>query len=159
MLLGISRVSQDTHHTKKCFKCGEVKHVFNFSKHSTGKYGVATTCKPCKSVYRKEYYIKNKDKETIKSAEWSSNNLHKKREYRAKRRATILKATPIWSNSQAIKRIYSEADFLSKATGIKYEVDHIIPLQGGNVCGLHVPNNLQVIKMADNRKKSARYES
>ena len=42
-------------------------------------------------------------------------------------------------------------------TGIKWEVDHIIPLAGRKVSGLHVASNIQVIPMTLNRKKSNRY--
>jgi hypothetical protein len=143
---------------QSCFKCGVEKPLSSFPKHPTGKFGVNTTCKTCRNIYRNVYYEANKEKERARDANWSKNNLHKKREYRAKRRAVLLKATPLWANTNAIKRIYAEADFLSKATGIKYEVDHIIPLQGKNVCGLHVVNNLQVIQMVHNRQKAIRYE-
>jgi hypothetical protein len=158
MQLGAELLSPVVHHTKTCSKCGVVKLTSEFAKHETGKYGVSKTCKPCKNVYKRQWYAENKERCAIVNAKWSSDNLHKKREYRAKRRANILQATPAWANNQAIKRIYKEADFLCKATGIKYEVDHIIPLQGKNVCGLHVASNLQVIKMIDNRQKAVRYE-
>lgn len=143
---------------QSCYKCGVEKPLSDFPKHHTGRFGVNTTCKPCRNAYRNSYYKNNREAELARDVEWAKNNLHKKREYRAKRRAAILKATPLWANDQAIKRIYVEAAFLTKATGIRYEVDHIIPLQGKNVCGLHVANNLQVIKMIQNRQKAVRYE-
>jgi hypothetical protein len=158
MQLGIDFSSPVTHHTKTCSKCGEDKRTSEFAKHETGKYGVSKTCKPCKNIYKRQWYSKNKDRCAVVNAKWSSNNLHKKRAYRAKRRANILRATPPWANAEAIKRIYKEADFLCNATGIKYEVDHIIPLQGKNVCGLHVASNLQVIKMVENRSKATKFK-
>jgi hypothetical protein len=141
-----------------CSICKVEKPLGSFSKHLTGRFGVSKTCKSCRNEYRSKYYQENKEKEGAANAEWSKNNLHKKREYRAKRRAIILKATPLWANHTEIKNMYAEADFLSKVTGIKYEVDHIIPLQGKNVCGFHAHNNLQIIKMSDNRKKAVKHE-
>jgi len=75
----------------------------------------------------------------------------------AKRRAAKLRATPNWLRSEELKQIedfYKEAQSLKLATGQKYHVDHIVPLQGENVCGLHVPWNLQVIPASENLSKS-----
>lgn len=75
----------------------------------------------------------------------------------AKRRAAKLQATPRWLTSEDFKQIedfYRKAQNLKLVTNEKYHVDHIIPLQGENVCGLHVPWNLQVIPAKENLSKS-----
>lgn len=41
--------------------------------------------------------------------------------------------------------------------GVALEVDHVVPLQGRKVSGLHVPENLKIIPKLDNRTKHARY--
>lgn len=67
----------------------------------------------------------------------------------AKRRASKISATPNWLTNSQIKEIadkYALSKKMSSITKIDYHVDHIIPLQGDNVCGLHVPWNLRVIK-------------
>jgi hypothetical protein len=64
--------------------------------------------------------------------------------------------TPPWLTKQQIKEIagfYAEAIRLSEVTGIKHHVDHIVPLRGRAVSGLHVPWNLQVITAAENQRK------
>lgn len=71
-----------------------------------------------------------------------------------KRRAAQIQATPPWLTDEhhaAILKIYRDAP-------AGYEVDHIIPLQGKTVSGLHVPWNLQPLPMAENRAKSNKLE-
>ena len=74
-----------------------------------------------------------------------------------KRRAAHLKAVPSWANLFYIKEAYSLSALRTKVTGIKYHVDHIIPLVSDVVCGLHVENNLQVIPAVVNLKKGNRF--
>jgi hypothetical protein len=74
----------------------------------------------------------------------------------AKRKAAKLQATPAWADMQKIERFYLEARRLTEETGVLHEVDHIYPLQGKTVCGLHVHTNLRVVTRADNRAKGAK---
>lgn len=66
-------------------------------------------------------------------------------------------ATPHWSNSQKIFSYYEEAARLTQETGIIHEVDHIVPIKGKTVCGLHNEFNLQVLTRAENRAKWAHF--
>ena len=59
-----------------------------------------------------------------------------------------------WSDSQGIHDIYKLRDRLTAVTGKAYEVDHIIPLQGKNISGLHHSSNLQILESSKNRSKS-----
>ncbi|MCI3946908.1 HNH endonuclease [Pseudomonas syringae] len=74
-----------------------------------------------------------------------------------KRRSALKTATPDWADYAAIEAFYVEARRLSVAMGVKHEVDHIIPLQGKNVCGLHVSWNLRVITKTANMSKHAAF--
>jgi 5-methylcytosine-specific restriction endonuclease McrA len=62
-------------------------------------------------------------------------------------------ATPTWANSEAIKAVYLEALRLTERTGVKHDVDHIVPLNSPIVCGLHVEANLQILTSTANKKK------
>ena len=80
----------------------------------------------------------------------------------AKRRSTKLQATPNWLTDydwEIIKWVYHCAKVAEKQYNEPYHVDHIVPLQGKNVCGLHVPWNLQVLTAKENLTKGNRYES
>ena len=69
----------------------------------------------------------------------------------AKRRAAKLQRTPAWADLEAIRQFYAGCPK-------GYEVDHIVPLQGVNVSGLHVLNNLQYLTKSENCKKNNKYD-
>jgi hypothetical protein len=73
------------------------------------------------------------------------------------RRARKQRAIPLWANRKAIRAFYEKAASRSKATGQRWHVDHVIPLAGANVCGLHVENNLCVVTAEQNLRKSNKY--
>lgn len=80
--------------------------------------------------------------------------------YAAKRRASKLQRTPNWLSSlqlEHIKLFYEAAAQMTKETNIQFDVDHIVPLQGEIVSGLHVPWNLQVITNEDNCRKGNKF--
>jgi len=93
-----------------------------------------------------KYYYENKDhvRQVQAAARKKRPYIHKNRI--AKRRAAKLNATPKWANLQVIKNIY-------KNCPEGYEVDHMIPLQSDEVCGLHVENNLQYLTKKQNTSK------
>lgn len=62
-------------------------------------------------------------------------------------------ATPDWANRDDIAEIYKQRDLIAQQTGIQHHVDHIIPIAGDFVCGLHVPDNLRVIPADENLQK------
>lgn len=75
-----------------------------------------------------------------------------------KRRAEKLKRTPPWADMDAIKALYQQARATTMATGVEHHVDHVIPLQGRLVSGLHVHTNMQIIPGSENSRKRNRFE-
>jgi 5-methylcytosine-specific restriction endonuclease McrA len=100
------------------------------------------------------YYVANKSVIQIRAKRYTANNKAKVLALKAKRRADKPRATPAWVDLNKIKAIYSCCKQLSELTGVEHHVDHVVPLQGKNVCGLHVHYNLQILKASENISKS-----
>lgn len=87
---------------------------------------------------------------------WQKENPDKANAISARRRALKLQRTPKWLTPQHFKEIewfYTEAQRLTNEAGILHHVDHIVPLQGKKVSGLHVPWNLQILTATENSSK------
>lgn len=107
--------------------------------------------------WRKRNPDKVKEMNRRAGKKWASNNKGARNAIDMRRKAAKIQRTPKWADLEAIKMVYTEAAKLSKETGIRHEVDHIVPLQGVNVSGLHVHNNLQIITRRDNRSKGNKF--
>jgi len=91
---------------------------------------------------------------------WRLGNKHKQAVYSAKKRSEMLLRTPKWLDAQAFEQIeeyYFTAHMLGMHTGSHYHVDHIVPLRGKLVSGLHVPWNLQVLTQLENQRKKNKF--
>ena len=134
----------------------------------------------------RQYYYANREEALVRMRDWQRYNSDKvnerNRNYRATRREKfnqinklwrsenhayilyknalrkkyIKLATPTWANLDRIRKVYIKAVEKTKATGVQYHVDHIVPLRGKDVCGLHVENNLRVILAKENLAKGNR---
>ena len=104
----------------------------------------------------KLWHEENKERVKELNRAWKKANKHKVNANTRMRQAAKLNATPPWLNEDhkfMLEEIYELRDLRSQATGVVHHVDHIVPLRGTTVCGLHVPWNLQVIPATDNIRK------
>lgn len=133
--------------------------------------GFRHKCKICMNLYRKTHYAtKSREVEVHKSSQWKKanrelsrsycakwrrGNKHTKAEHERLRKARNKKAKPPWLNAEQKKKIqwyYLVAELIRKQ-GIDCQVDHIVPLLGVEVCGLHVPWNMQILTTYENQTK------
>lgn len=112
-----------------------------------------------RSRYWQQWYARNKARLARSYAIWAKANKHVVNALIAKRTAAKRRAVPGWSNHEAVKAIYRAAAELTRLTGVRHEVDHIYPLQGRTVCGLHCEANLQILTKAENIRKSNKMPS
>lgn len=111
--------------------------------------------------HKRKWRQENRDQHNAINRAWDAKNRHVKTALEGKRRAAKLLRTPKWLTQDdlfIIEEAYHLAKLRSNVLGIQYHVDHILPLQGKKVSGLHVPANLQVIPAKENLKKSNRHE-
>ena len=104
----------------------------------------------------KNWRDNNKEKKRLLDKNWKANNRARCNANEAKRRAAKMQRTPAWLTKEdysVMRAYYRVAQKLTEVTGEVYHVDHIIPLRGELVSGLHVPSNLQVLKGCDNSSK------
>lgn len=134
--------------------------------HISRRISINGTCNCCKAytdklyrnthqkqinTYHKEWRRNNTSKNRNIHKRYRQNNPHKLRALCMKRIAYKSFRTPIWSNLEAIKAIYANCPE-------GHHVDHIIPLQGKLVSGLHVPENLQYLTAEENLAKGNKFE-
>jgi len=165
---------------KKCCRCKETKKLTEYCVDNSLKSGLCGRCKECMYEYAREYKKRNRKKMAADLREWHKKNPGKHMEYyknkdRSSKRykklhnernkkyivknphirrakwaryhANKLQACPKWTDKNQLDIVYENCP-----TG--YEVDHIIPLRGLNVSGLHVPWNLQYLTRSENASKS-----
>ncbi len=120
----------------------------------------------------RRYYQKNKELVKAKALtrpvdlqreyrkRWKKRNPEKTQTLANAWKKRVRKAAPKWmtkEQKQQIQKLYLAARRITKETGVKYVVDHIVPLNSEVVCGLHVPWNMQLMTHEENCRKSNRW--
>jgi hypothetical protein len=150
-----------------CVECRKLEHEASYANRK--EYFAEYNKSEKGAANKKAYYEKNKEvviaRAMARPAEakrrytkvWEEKYPEKKRAIVNARRRRYKAATPHWLTPEQkaeIRGFYLEAQKLIKETGQRFEVDHIEPIQGEDVCGLNVPWNLQILLKEANLKKS-----
>lgn len=147
---------------KHCNSCGISKDITEFYVCKNAKDGKQSCCKDCSKASRKKQnkntvYLtpeEKKAKKQLSDRNWKKNNPHKAKINNAKYYTRLYQAMPTWLTSEQLRDI--EEIYRNCPSG--YHVDHIVPLKGKNVSGLHVSWNLQYLLAADNMKKGNKFD-
>lgn len=160
---------------KICTSCKETKPFSEFNKKLHGLFNLDSRCRVCKNTYSKKCYKENQEAEIQRSRKYREQNVdilkqrskirrqNEKAERLAlvvKRRVSKIHRTPAWLTKEQLKEItemYKMAKELEKVFPWKQCVDHIVPLQGATVSGLHVPWNLQILSAKANLEKGNKF--
>jgi hypothetical protein len=162
---------------KICKICNIEKPLFDFYKSDGTKDKRHSYCKSCCSERARLNHIKNYELNLARNRKYYIDNHEKEKEARRdhyrrnkkvylvnfyKRDARIKQATPSWLSEEMlseIKQIYKKCETITIESGTVHHVDHIVPINGKTVCGLHVPWNLRIITASENLRKSNKHES
>ncbi len=145
--------------TLYCRDCGVERTEANtyVVRPATGSAYFRSRCNACHTERARLYYNANRDECRKRGSAWRKLNPHKHSALTSAYKKHIKIATPPWLTSgmkEEIDHVYFMAREARLMTGEDYHVDHIVPLRGKNVSGLHVPWNLQVLPSDLNIQKS-----
>ena len=157
-------------HTRACYGCRDAKREEYTKRGLTQLYDKRSRerNKEKRLADTRAWRLRNPDRIRAYTKKWGQENREHRRLYRQANRARLTeqnvarqertrKATPLWANRDSILLKYKESQRMTAITGVPHHVDHKIPLQGENVCGLHVAANLRVILARDNMSKGNKF--
>lgn len=143
-----------------CYECLRISVGVYRTRHREEKIEYCKQWRKDNPEYYRTYYSNNKQNSQGYSKNWKDNNPDKTAKLVDRRRDLLKQATPRWYHEEEhlVKQLYLKRDELRKTLKVDLTVDHIIPIQGKDVCGLHCWANLQLLERSDNGAKINNYQ-
>lgn len=143
---------------KICSKCQQPLPLSAFQVRSVSRDGYQSQCRECRNHTKRREYRANPAPVIARTTQNRRARLDKDPLYRrylnaiqdVRRRGSVV---PKWVTFNDFVPILTQA----VALGPGFEIDHLLPLNGDKVCGLHVPENLRVITGEANRRKGRHF--
>lgn len=116
---------------------------------------------------QRRHYEANREKVAERKRRYSEANPHVVRALAARRRAAKLQAVPAWARldtrgaareREMVALAYRVAALATKVFGVEYHVDHVVPLRGRKVSGLHCLANLRIVPAVENLRKNSKLD-
>jgi len=143
--------------SKKCKKCSSEYNRTSEKAKTRNKKWRQDNPEKMKERYHRRY-IREKEKRKEYACLWRQGNPEKVVQYSHRYLQRKNEAIPKWYETDLVKQLYLKRDELSRLWGISLDVDHIVPLQGNDVCGLHCWDNLQLLESSLNKSKSNKFK-
>lgn len=105
----------------------------------------------------RQWYADNREYEKARQKKMRESNPARYAEYASAYRAAKLSRTPAWADQDEIAGVYATAASRTRALGEPHHVDHVLPLAGKTISGLHVHANLRIVPGTDNSRKSNKF--
>jgi len=144
-----------------CEECGRIRnreHIRGNPEANRARSKRWKAANPKKAaLMRRADYEKNGDRYRARARRWAIEMKERHRSNVKAYKARKTRQMPLWVDQRDIDAFYASAIAKTELTGIPHHVDHIVPLGGKQVSGLHVPWNLRVITAAENLAKGNRH--
>ena len=157
---------------KNCSSCNQFLSESSFYSDKRNNSGLSSDCKFCHTTRvrhwqkcnpekfksdKAKYQKAHPEQTCAKTLRWQTKHPGYCRAQYQNYMTRQIFAMPSWVNAKDITAVYNKCQAISKRTGILHHVDHIIPLRGKLVSGLHIPWNLQILSAHDNCSKSNKF--